>query len=73
MPDATPELWTIDVCATHLGIQEGSARGLLSRRGVLRVDTIRHPESGRPLARYPADKVRAVAADRRPGRRTDRA
>ncbi|WP_098007784.1 hypothetical protein [Streptomyces sp. sk226] len=73
MADPTPELWTIDVCAAHLGIQEGSARGLLSRRGVERVDTIRHPVSGRPLARYPADKVRAVAADRRPGRRTDRA
>ncbi len=72
MPDTTPELWTIDVAAAHLGIQEGSARGLLSRRGVRRVDTIRHPESGRPLARYPADAVRAVADNRRPGRRTDR-
>ncbi|MFJ9979715.1 hypothetical protein [Streptomyces cyaneofuscatus] len=67
-----PELWTIDVCAVHLGIKKESVRGLLSRRGVERVDTIRHPVSGRPLARYPADEVRAVAADRRPGRRTDR-
>lgn len=73
MPDTTPELWTIDVAADHLGIQEGSARGLLSRRGIERVDTIRHPKSGRALARYPADEVRALAADRRPGRRTDRA
>ncbi|MFI9012567.1 hypothetical protein ACIGZI_00875 [Streptomyces griseus] len=72
MPDTT-ELWTIDQAAEHLGIKKDSARGLLSRRGVHRVDTIRHPESGRPLARYPADEVRAVATDRRPGRRTDRA
>ncbi|MFF6904511.1 hypothetical protein ACFY9Q_01045 [Streptomyces sp. NPDC012389] len=72
MPDTT-ELWTIDQVAAHLKIQKGSARGLLSRRGVERVDTIRHPVSGRPLARYPADKVRAVGVDRRPGRRTDRA
>ncbi|WP_432008691.1 hypothetical protein [Streptomyces bacillaris] len=70
---STPELWTIDICADHLGIKESSARSLLSRRDVERVDTIRHPISGRPLARYPADKVRAVAADRRPGRRTDKA
>ncbi|MFD8919477.1 hypothetical protein ACFV0Y_16860 [Streptomyces sp. NPDC059569] len=69
--DTTSELWTIDICAAHLGIKEPSARGLLSRRGVLRVDTIRHPESGRALARYAADEVRAVAASRRPGRRSD--
>lgn len=72
MPDTT-ELWTIDQAAAHLGTQEGSARGLLSRRGIQRVDTIRHPKSGRAVARYLADEVRAVAADRRPGRRTDRA
>ncbi|MGP3636212.1 hypothetical protein ACTU45_23115 [Streptomyces sp. 24-1644] len=72
MPDTT-ELWTIDQAAHHLGIQPGSARGLLSRRKIQRVDTIRHPESGRPLARYRADEVRALATDRRPGRRTDRA
>ncbi|MFE7057172.1 hypothetical protein ACFVAO_18390 [Streptomyces californicus] len=70
MADPIPELWTIDACAAHLGIQEGSARGLLSRRGVESVDTIRDPESGRYRARYPADKVRAVAGDRRPGKQT---
>lgn len=67
----TPELWTIDVVAAHLGIQEGSARGLLSRRGVERVDTIRDPDSGQALARYPADAVRTVAQSRRPGTRND--
>ncbi|MGW1015616.1 hypothetical protein [Streptomyces niveus] len=66
----TPELWTIDVAAAHLGIKEGSARGLLSRRGVQRVDTIRSV-NGRTLARYPAAEVRAVAASRRPGQRND--
>ncbi|WP_097964971.1 hypothetical protein [Streptomyces sp. or20] len=71
--DTTPELWTIDVAAEYLGIQKGSARGLLSRRGVKRVDSIQHPDSGRDIARFRADEVRAVAADRRPGRRTDRA
>lgn len=47
------------------GIQEGSARGLLSRRRVERVDTIRDPDSGQALARHPADAVRAVAESRR--------
>ncbi|MEV6854763.1 hypothetical protein AB0M89_13250 [Streptomyces microflavus] len=70
MPDTT-ELWTIDQAAAHLKIQKGSARGLLSRRGVERVDTIRHPVSGRDIARFRADEVRAVAASRRPGERTD--
>ncbi|MFJ5294479.1 hypothetical protein [Streptomyces sp. NPDC088348] len=72
MADNTSELWTIIQAAEHLGIKADSARGLLSRRKVQRVDTIRHPVSGRDLARYPADAVREVAADRRPGRRTDR-
>lgn len=72
MPDTTPELWTTEEAANHLGIKPKSASGLLSRRGVQRVDTIRHPVSGRDIARFNADEVRAVAADRRPGRRTDR-
>jgi hypothetical protein len=72
MPDTT-ELWTIDQVAEHLGIKPKSASGLLSRRGIRRVDLVDHPVSRRPLARYRADEVRVLAADRRPGRRTDRA
>ncbi|MER7696153.1 hypothetical protein [Streptomyces sp. NPDC096095] len=72
MPDTTPELWTTEEAAEHLGIKPKSATGLLSRRGVKRVDVIRHPVSGRAVARWRADEIRSVAADRRPGRRTDR-
>ncbi|MFY0511790.1 hypothetical protein ACOMD4_15610 [Streptomyces anulatus] len=73
MPDITSELWTTEEAAEHLGILPKSASGLFSRRGVKRVDTIRDPKSGRAVARFLADEVRAVAADRQPGRRTDRA
>ncbi|WP_097982837.1 hypothetical protein [Streptomyces sp. f150] len=73
MPDTTPELWTTEVCAEYLGIKPKSASGTLSRRGVKRFDTIRHPKSGRAVARFNADEVRALAGDRQPGRRTDRA
>lgn len=71
MPDDT-ELWTIDQAAEHLGIKPKSASGLLSRRGVRRVDLVDHPVSRRPQARFRADEVRALAVDRHPGRRTDR-
>lgn len=71
MPDDT-ELWTMDQVAEHLGIKPKSASGLLSRRGVVRVDLIDHPVSKRPQARFRAAEVRAIAEDRRPGRRTDR-
>lgn len=73
MPDPTPELWTTEQAAEHLGVLPKSASGLLSRRGIKRVDTARHPTSGRTVAMWRADEIRAVAADRRPGRRTDRA
>lgn len=71
MPSSTPELWTIEQAAEHLGVQPGSARGLLSRRGIRRATTGDHPVSGRIVALYSADQVRKVAANRRPGRRTD--
>ncbi|MEU8136089.1 hypothetical protein [Streptodolium elevatio] len=70
---AEPELWTIDQAAEHIGAAStGSARKTLSRWGVTAVGYQRHPESGRPAARYLADDVRAAHANR-PGRgaRTD--
>lgn len=69
----TPELWTRDQIAGYLGIAPGSVRRQMSRWGIERTDTVRHPDSGRPLARYPADQVRDRHADR-PGQgaRTDR-
>ncbi|MEU3220055.1 hypothetical protein [Streptomyces sp. NPDC006971] len=69
MPD--DELWTIEQAAEHLGIQPGSARGFLSRRGVRRITTGDHPVSGRIVSLFSADAIRALATDRRPGRRTD--
>ncbi|MFE9461661.1 hypothetical protein [Streptomyces californicus] len=73
MPDPTPELWTTQKAAEHLGIKPKSASGLLSRRGIKRAGEARHPESGRIVALWHAEEVRAVATDRQPGRRTDRA
>ncbi|UZI33936.1 hypothetical protein [Streptomyces sp. VB1] len=71
MPDTTPELWTTDEAAEHLGIKPKSASGLLSRRGIKRAGEARHPVSGRTVALWHADEVRAVAASRRPGTRSD--
>ncbi|MFD8407165.1 hypothetical protein ACFV1G_21070 [Streptomyces anulatus] len=73
MPEPTPELWTTQEAAEHLGIKPKSASGLLSRRGIKRAGEARHPTSGRAVALWHADEVRVVAADRQPGRRTDRA
>ncbi|WP_432077788.1 hypothetical protein [Streptomyces sp. YPW6] len=73
MPDPTPELWTTQESAEHLGIKPKSASGLLSRRGIKRAGEGRDPVSGRIVALFRADEVRALATDRQPGRRTDRA
>ncbi|MFI2354722.1 hypothetical protein ACH5AG_08545 [Streptomyces anulatus] len=71
MPDTTPELWTTEEAAEHLGIKPKSASGLLSRRGIKRAGETRHPTSGRAVALWQADEVRAVATSRRPGTRND--
>lgn len=71
MPDTTPELWTTEQSADHLGIKPKSASGLLSRRGIKRAGETRHPVSGRTVALWQADEVRAVAISRRPGTRND--
>ncbi|MEE4491628.1 hypothetical protein [Streptomyces sp. BE230] len=72
MPDDTG-LWTAAEAADYLGIAPGSVRKQMSRWGIERTDTIRHPDSGRPVARYPADEIRAQHATRPgPGARTDR-
>ncbi|MYS36368.1 hypothetical protein K388_07166 [Streptomyces sp. KhCrAH-43] len=71
MPD-TPELWTRDEVADYLGIAPGSVRKQMSRWGIHRHDTIRHPDSGRALARYPVDQIRERQAARPgSGARTD--
>ncbi|WUT01682.1 hypothetical protein OHA46_33535 (plasmid) [Streptomyces sp. NBC_00708] len=71
MPD-TPELWTRDEVADYLGIAPGSVRRQMSRWHIDRTDTIRHPVSGRAVARYPADPIRRQNAVRPgPGARTD--
>ncbi|ROQ69161.1 hypothetical protein EDD93_3658 [Streptomyces sp. 840.1] len=71
MTDPTPELWTRDDIATHLGIAPGSVRRWISRHQVPRVDFVE--VAGRPMARYRAADVRTAAASA-PGRgaRTDR-
>ncbi|QKN87550.1 hypothetical protein SEA_HFRANCETTE_23 [Streptomyces phage HFrancette] len=70
--EATPELWTRDQVAAYLGIAPDSVRRQMTRWGIQRHDTIRHPESGRALARYPAGQVRARHAARPgSGARTD--
>ncbi|MYX14433.1 hypothetical protein GTY67_13605 [Streptomyces sp. SID8374] len=71
MPDPTPELWTTEKAADHLGIKPKSASGLLSRHGIKRAGETRHPVSGRAVALWHADEVRAVGDSRRPGARTD--
>ncbi|TRV72586.1 hypothetical protein FKN01_29820 [Streptomyces sp. 130] len=73
MPN-TSELWTRDEVADYLGIAPGSVRRQMSRWGIERTDTIRHPHSGRALARYSAAAVKAArAAAPGQGARTDRA
>ncbi|WP_435246320.1 hypothetical protein [Streptomyces sp. NRRL F-5630] len=66
----TDELWTVEQAAAHLGIQPGSARGLLSRRKIKRA-SVDESDAGRLRALYRADEIRALAASRRPGARTD--
>lgn len=66
------ELWTAQEVADFLGLAStGSARRTLSRWGVEAV-AYRRSESGRPEARYSAERVQAARAAR-PGRgaRTD--
>lgn len=72
MTDDTGELWTIDQVADYLGAASpDSARRTLSRWGVKAVRYEPGP-SGRPMAHWSADAVRAAKAAR-PGRgaRTD--
>ncbi|MFB8241983.1 hypothetical protein ACFC58_36160 [Kitasatospora purpeofusca] len=66
----TVELWTIDQVADYLGAASAkSASRTLSRWGIRATRYTPHPASGRPRAEYPADDVRAAAANR-PGRGT---
>ncbi|MBT3077599.1 MULTISPECIES: hypothetical protein [Streptomyces] len=67
----TPELWTTEQAAEHLRILPKSASGLFSRRGIKRAGEARHPESGRIVALWSADDIRALAISRRPGARND--
>lgn len=67
------ELWTIEQVAAYLRIQPGSARGTLSRWGVSAYDYQPHPTSGRPQARFEADKVRTAEASRQRRARSARA
>ena len=72
MEDPNPELWTADQVADYLGAAStGSARRTLSRWGVRAVRYAPGP-SGRVVAHYRADEVRAAHAAR-PGKgaRTD--
>lgn len=73
MPDPTPELWTIDQVADHIGATTtASARRTLSRWGITAADYRPHPTSRRAQALYDAERIRAAKAAR-PGRgaRTD--
>jgi len=69
---STPELWTIDEVAEHIGASSAkSASKTLSRWGVRAYD-YQPSANGRPQARFDAARVREAAAAR-PGRgaRTD--
>lgn len=68
------ELWTAEQVAHYLGLLDANgARARLSQWKIRSVKTVPHPVTGRPMALYPADEVRAARDEVRAARKARKA